>query len=348
MSASTHTSTNERIAEEAAQWLIALEDGDADSSDFVAWLQASPRHVEEFLLVSAVWHAADGIDDARAIEIEHLLAQARDNVKRLDEEPVTISRTLGVRQRMETALRSRLSAAAALLLIIGAVWIGLQDGATNYRTGVGEQRVVKLDDGSIVTLNTRSRIKVRLGEHERTVELLSGEALFDVAHDARRPFRVVAGMSVMQAIGTQFNVHRMQDGTTVAVIEGIVEVTSRAKSDRAGTTSAVAVPERLVAGEQAQLSEHGELLQHAAAEIERVIAWRERRLIFRDEPLASIAAEFNRYNETQLLIVGPATSARRVTGVFDADKPGALVAFLEGDPRLSVEVRDDEVVIRGP
>jgi transmembrane sensor len=348
VSASTHTSTNERIAEEAAQWLIGLEDGEADSSAFAAWLQASPRHVEEFLLISAVWRAADGIDEARAIEIEQLLTQARDNVKRLDEEPMTISRTLNVRQRMQNALRSRLSAAAALLVIIGAVWIGFQDRATNYRTAVGEQRVVKLDDGSIVTLNTRSRIEVRLGEHERTVELLGGEALFDVAHDAQRPFRVVAGMSVVQAIGTQFNVHRTQGGTTVAVVEGVVEVTSRANVDRPGATSAPVRPERLVAGEQAQLSTQGEMLQHSAAEIERVVAWRERRLIFRDEPLVSIAAEFNRYNDTQLLIVGPTTGARRVTGVFDADKPDALVAFLAGDPQLSVEVRDDEVVIRGP
>lgn len=350
VSASTHTSTNQRIAEEAAQWLINLEDGEADSSDFAAWLQASPRHVEEFLLISAVWRAADRIDDARRIDIEHLVAQARDNVKRLDEESLTISRTLDVRQRMQSALRSRLTAFVAFLAILGAVWVGLQDRALHYRTAVGEQRIVKLPDGSIVTLNTRSRIKVRLEEHERTVELLSGEALFDVAHDVRRPFRVFAGATVVQAVGTQFNVHRTHSGTTVSVVEGVVEVTARTSSQHsdASGTSAVKPPERLLAGERALLSAQGEMLQHAATEIERIIAWRERRLIFRNEPLASIAAEFNRYNDTQLLIEGPATSARLVTGIFDADNPGALVAFLEGDPHLSVESRDGEVVIRGP
>ena len=90
------------------------------------------------------------------------------------------------------------------------------------------------------------------------------------------------------------------------------------------------------------------MIEHATTEIDRIVAWRERRLIFRSEPLASIAAEFNRYNDTQLLIEGPTTTARLVTGVFDADNPGALVAFLEGDPQLSVESRGNEVVIRGP
>ncbi|NLG78187.1 MAG: DUF4880 domain-containing protein, partial [Xanthomonadaceae bacterium] len=134
MSASTRLSTDERIAEEAAQWLIDLEDGDADTSAFAAWLQASPRHVEEFLLISAVWRAADRIDEVHAIEIDRLVAQARDNVKRLDDEAITIVRTLNVQQRMRAALRSRLSAAVALLAIVSAVWMGLHDGAASYRT----------------------------------------------------------------------------------------------------------------------------------------------------------------------------------------------------------------------
>ncbi len=347
MSASTYTSTDQRIAEEAAQWLIELEDGGADASAFAAWLHASPRHVEEFLLISAVWRAADGIDDAHEIDIEGLVAQARDNVKRLDDESATISRSFAVRDRMRSALRSRLTAVVAALALLGTLWMGLHDNALDYRTAVGEQRVVKLPDGSIVTLNTRSRIKVRLAEHERSVELIKGEALFEVAHDEQRPFRVLAGATVVRAVGTQFNVYRTRSGTTVSVVEGIVELTSRSEHPTSGTPTADR-PERVKAGEQAQLSAQGEMLQHAATEIDPVIAWRERRLIFRNEPLAAIAAEFNRYNATRLTVEGPATSARRITGVFDADNPGALIAFLQGDPQLTVESRDNEVVIRGP
>jgi len=350
VSASTRIATDQRIAEEAAQWLIDLEDGAADTSAFVGWLQASPRHVEEFLLISAVWRATDRIDEAHAIEIDRLVAQARDNVKRLDDEVFATSRTLEVRHRMQTLLRSRLSLAVALLAIVCAAWLGVRDDVHTYRTAVGEQRVVKLADGSIVTLNTRSQVNVRMEKRQRSIELVHGEALFDVAHDAERPFRVLAGPALVQAIGTQFNVRTSESGTTVSVVEGIVEVASRAEhSDRAGgAVPNFGAPERLIAGEQARLSAQGEVIHHAPADIDRVVAWRERRLIFRNEPLAAIAAEFNRYNATQLLIEGAATSARRVTGVFDADNPGALVAFLQSDPQLTVETRANEVVIRGP
>jgi transmembrane sensor len=349
VSASTHVSTDPRIAEEAAHWLIDLEDSEADLAKFSAWLQASPRHVEEFLLVSAVWRAADGLDDAHIVEVDHLIAQALNNVQRFDEESTATLRTHDVRQRMRTALRSRLTAAVALFAVACAAWVGLEDRSVHYSTAVGEQRMVKLPDGSIVTLNTRSEIKVLIDDHQRTIELTSGEALFDVAHDAQRAFRVLAGEAVVKAVGTQFNVHRKDDGTTVGVVEGIVEMSSRgALEDQPRGDSGVAeAPERLTAGEQASMSVQGAVLR-SSVEIDRLVAWRERRLVFRSESLASIVAEFNRYNETQLLIDGDATRARLITGVFDADNPGALVAFLERDRQLSVQTRGNNIVIRGP
>lgn len=351
MKSSTHTSTDQRIAEEAAHWLIDLEEGQADLSDFSAWLKASPRHVEEFLLTSAVWHAADGMDATRRLDVEQLVAQARDNVKRLDEESIQVSPALGVRHRMRMALSSRLTVAVAMLAAMGLGWIALRESPLHYRTAVGEQRIVKLQDGSIVTLNTRSRVKVHLEEEQRVVELVEGEALFDVAHDAHRPFRVLAGPAVVRAVGTQFNVHRTRSGTTVAVVEGIVELSSRDSSHQSNPAPGDAVQdsrERLAAGEQARISPQGRVSHHQTTEIARVTAWRERRLIFRNEPLTTIAEEFNRYNDTQLVIAGPATRARLVTGVFDADNPGALVAFLERDPQLSVRASGNDVVISGP
>lgn len=339
MRAVTPVSSDQHIAEEAASWLMDLEEDDADLAGFAAWLEASPRNVEEFLLCSAVWRAADGIDPARRIDVETLLRQANAAVHRLDEDLPHPSSDR--RHRNPRVLRGALSAAAVLIAIVGVLFVSLNDGSSSYRTGVGEQRTLKLADGSIVMLNTRSRIKVRMEKRQRAVELIEGEALFEVAHDQQRPFRVLSGATVVQAIGTQFNVNRSQDATIVAVVEGIVEVAPRSsRTNRA--------PERLVAGEQAQVSEQGKMLEHAAADIERILAWRERRLVFRNESLGAIAAEFNRYNDVQLRIEGAATSARQITAVFDADNPQALIAFLERDPQLSVQSRGSAVVIRGP
>ena len=350
MTATTRTSTDQRIAEQAAQWLLDLEDGEADLSQFSAWLQASPRHIEEFLLVSAVWRAADGLDTAKRQDVDQLIMQARDNVRQLDQESMTKQRAHDVGRRVGSALRSRVAASVALLAIACAVWVGLQDGSVRYRTDTGEQRIVKLPDGSIVTLNTRSEIEVRIDEQQRVIELSNGEALFDVAHDAERPFRVFAGDAVARAVGTQFNVYRKHDGTTIGVVEGIVEVTSRSALDeqsRSPNATPEPQPERLTVGQQASISMQGAVLRSDVA-LDRLTAWRERRLIFRGESLASIAAEFNRYNETQLRIDGPATRARLISGVFDADNPSGLIAFLERDRELSVRTQGNNVVISGP
>ena len=341
MSASQHKSIDQRIAEEAAQWLIELEDANADLPRFTAWLEASPRHVEEFLVASAVWNAIDTIDDTHRIDVEQLLAGARDNVQSLDA-GVPGPRRHDVPRRAWGPLGNWLIAAVAVLAVGCVLWFGLDNDQAHYATGVGEQRSFKLPDGSLVTLNTRSQIAVRFASEERLVELIAGEAMFSVEHDTQRPFRVLAGGASVQAVGTQFNVHRAADSTTVAVVEGIVQVSPLAEM---GPVTHI---ERLVAGEQAQVSLQGDVLHHTTAEIERVVAWRERRLIFRDEPLGAIAVEFNRYNDTQLVVEGSATRARRMTGVFNADDPGALIAFLDRDPTLSVQSREGSVVIRGP
>lgn len=344
MISSQHSPLDPRIAEEATQWLIELEGNSADEARFTDWLIASPRHVEEFLLASAVWSAVSSIDDARRIDVDQLVARARANVQPLDTGTSSTPRRRDLPRRMGVWL----GAAVAVFAITCVMWLGINAREERYATGIGEQRAVKLSDGSVVTLNTRSAIAVRFADHVRLVELLAGEALFDVQHDPQRPFRVVAGVTQVEAVGTQFNVHRADAGTTVSVVEGIVKVSPVDAPPNDTVTSSTASDQRFKAGEQAQVSPQGTLERRAPAEIERVMAWRERRLVFRDEPLVVIAAEFNRYNTTQLSVEGSATRSRRMTGVFNADEPDALVAFLKRDPVLSVQSREGNVVIRGP
>lgn len=350
MSHSKPSTSDLRISEEAALWLIEFDAGTADHAAFAAWLEASPRHVEEFLLASALWQASEGIDRRGAIDVEQLVQEASRNVHPLDD---AASRAAFSLPRPRPAKRRWVQVAAALAMIAAgvALWAGFALQAPQYVTGVGEQRVLKLPDGSIVTLNTRSRVTVRFNDSERRIELAEGEAHFDVQPDATRPFRVISGGAAVQAIGTQFNVRRADLGTTVAVVAGIVQVAPRdaIHSQSAAELSAELAPgARLTAGEQAQLSANGEVLRKGSAEIDRITAWRSRRLVFRDEPLQDIAAEFNRYNVTQLVVEGSHTRTRRMTGVFDADDLSALVAFLERDAAVVVEARDKSIVIRGP
>jgi len=195
---------------------------------------------------------------------------------------------------------------------------------------------------------------------ERSIRLLEGEALFNVEHDPARPFRVIAGPTVIEAIGTRFNVYRTDAGTTVSVVEGIVEISptippalsARAapppRSDAQPQVRPVSVvAERVVAGEQARVSLEGEIVKEAVPDRARVVAWRERRLVFRGDPLEDVVREFNRYNELQIRLEGDALRARRLTGVFDADDPMSLLQFLTRDGTLIVdETGGDEIVIR--
>lgn len=277
-----------------------------------------------------------------------------------------------------------LSSAAACIcaLTLAAWWMGLGPfGWTTYATSIGEQRTVALRDGSIVQLNTDSQLKLRMTDAARELRLMRGEALFTVHHDPQRPFRVHTNDAVIRAIGTQFNVRHHSAGTRVAVLEGIVEVatqasaastttdTSRAAPREAATsqdaqessletsndqpadanarTSAAKPVVRLAAGEMADVLAADQVARRALANPGEVIAWRQRRLVFHDTPLAEIAEEFNRYNHSpRIRVEGQAARAQRFAGTFDADAPEALIAALDGNPTLAIDQGADEIVIR--
>jgi transmembrane sensor len=226
--------------------------------------------------------------------------------------------------------------AASLLLAVAATIYWLPTRWHSYTTSTGEQRALQLPDGTTVHLNMRSRIDVRFSQNERSVRLLEGEALFNVARDAQRPFRVQSGASSIQAVGTEFNVLRRPLGTTVSVIEGIVQV-----------SAPVQQPARLGAGEEARITVDGHIEKRQSVKVGAVAQWRQHRLEFRTDALVDIAAEFNRYNSgPQLIVTGDAIKTRHYSGVFDANDPVSLIEFLKQDPDLVLERRGEAVEIR--
>jgi transmembrane sensor len=219
-----------------------------------------------------------------------------------------------------------------------------------YTTAIGEQRSIKLPDGSVVQLNTNSRVELHFSKEARDVRLLAGEALFVVAHDRARPFRVDTGTAIVQAVGTQFNLYRHQDRTTVSVIEGRVQITTAAappKMSALAQRSAPPMPIPLAVGEEATVGGDGHIIKRATPDVTRAIAWRERRLVFRDDPLTDVIVEFNRYNSLQLRVEGEDVGRRRFTGVLDADNPEALLKILATEPDLGFDRSGSAVVIRG-
>jgi transmembrane sensor len=214
-----------------------------------------------------------------------------------------------------------------LAIVVAAGFYITAVSPSEYVSGIGERRVLHIEDGSTITMNTRSRMKVLLTRNARDIELLEGEALFSVAHDPNRPFRVHVGHTVVEAVGTEFSVYRGEHSTKVSVVEGRVKIF-------AYQSPAPPIP---VAGrEEAQVSSEGsgptdfdvERRTVTPQEIEHHLAWVNGQLIFENATLGETVAEFNRYNRRQLEIEDPALGQIRLGGAFSSTNVDEFIVEL--------------------
>lgn len=212
-------------------------------------------------------------------------------------------------QRLSTA-RNATAAAAAVVLVAGAA-IAWSLMPQTYTTRIGEQRLIQLADGSQVTLNTDSRIEVRVDSHERHVELARGEAYFDVAKLGGAPFVVESGRSEVRVTGTRFNVRDSNDGVRVDVLEGRVLAGAHAATRPAGAAV-------LLAAQAVSLDSNGLVRWRGAADIDHVDDWRRGRVYFNETPLRDAVADMNRYSTVRLVITTPGIADLPVSGVFRA------------------------------
>lgn len=225
------------------------------------------------------------------------------------------------------------STAAVLLSLV--LWQG-HFAPDSYRTAVGEQRSIELADGSRLDLNTDSEAVVRYSSHERAIDLLRGQAIFTVAHGDARPFDVYAGSAVIRDIGTRFDVRLRETTTTVAVLEGSVEVSGD------GRTLA------LERGQGVSYALNGKLGSLQAVDVERLSAWRDGKLHFRGQALAEVVEELQRYHQSTILISDPGLMKIRVSGVFPTnDLPLALQTIAATLPVTLQQRGGDSWLIKG-
>lgn len=285
-STQSHRQEERSVTEQATDWVVELaDDGDAQThAAFLNWLTESPRHVEEYLLASTLYKALDHVDSAEQIDLSAVLAEASFNVVPLKASVVDYAPQAVQASRAKRFRWAAMTAALTAACLLGVWWVVPKE-RVNYSTGIGEQRSIELADGSVVDLNTQSRIEVRFSENARSIRLLDGEALFKVESDPARPFVVFADKAVIRALGTQFNVYRRSKETAVSVIEGSVQIsgdTGTALQTPASSTSPAA---KLTAGKSARISSAGEITQVASVDAAKVTAWRQRRLVFVDDAL---------------------------------------------------------------
>jgi transmembrane sensor len=307
------------IADQAAHWWVLFRDGEvsaAEKREFAEWVARAPEHVEASIRVAQV-HAVLSRTGVRwpGTSAEDLIREA----KAAPEEnvfPLHRRASPSAQITRGPVMRVAIGLAASVVIAVLAGWFMLMQ-PERFQTKVGEQRSVMLADGSRVTLNTASKIEVRLRGDRRVIDLVQGQALFEVAHDAQRPFDVQAGNVVARALGTQFDVDRRAMRTVVTVVEGWVAIVGKP------------LPV-LSAGDRAVIDGAGSSELEHGIDLTAAMAWTQRRLVFRHRPLGEIADELNRYTLGRIEIRSPALRAQEVTGTFRSDDVTSFIAVLEG------------------
>ncbi len=230
--------------------------------------------------------------------------------------------------------------AAVVLLLAASILWWLRDGEflglpKTYQTAHGEQSVAQLPDGSELRLNTDSAVTVRYTRSERVVEIARGQALFTVARDDQRRFRVAAGHAHVLAVGTQFDIYRRPATTIVTVVEGSVGVL--AGEPPPNVTGVPPDALRVNAGYQVHVDSGGVSAQPTPVDVQQTVAWLQRKIAFEQRPLGEVADEFNRYGSIPIEIDDAALRALPISGVFDADDVDSFVAFLQTLDGVRVE-----------
>jgi transmembrane sensor len=345
------------IAEQASEWFVTNDEAPLDaqqSAALVAWLRASPLHVEGFLGVAAIARDLHAVGTDPECSVDTLLARVQ------AEETHSVQ---SLSSRVFAALRDRPSlrwqfagiaaAAAGVAGLALLLWhfrpIGPVPGeatAQHFATRHGEQRTYRLADNSLLHLNTDSAVTVRYGQKERLIVLISGEADFEVSHEPERAFRVLAGPAAVVDIGTKFDVRLRPDSALVTVIEGRVAVEPSATTATGGSGATRDHPTRsleLGANQQVSVAEGEWPPRPITVDAERATAWLHRQIAFDHEPLGRVATEFNRYAAKPIEIAAPELRNLEVSGVFATDDPEEFLAFLRSLEGVRVEVTPTQI-----
>jgi transmembrane sensor len=309
------------IHAEAARWLVRRDRAVASGDTFENWLARDPRHRAAYLRLELAWRHADRLRGLRPLN-------GRIDADLLRHEPAS-----------RAAWRYPLWAAAAALLAAAtfALWPQLQ--WRSYTTEVGGYQRVALPDGSTMELNTGTTLRVRLRSDRREVRLLQGEALFRVAHDARRPFDVSAAGKTIRAVGTEFNVWlRGSRRIEVLVTQGRVAV-AQGRLGQELTASSVSM---LEAGQQAVAVDGAVAVQAVPpADVGRRLAWQEGDLIFQGETLAQAVNQLNRYSRRHLSIQDESLLNLSIGGNFKATDIESFIRALRESFGIEALPRSD-------
>ena len=322
------------IEARAADWIAERDRGDGvlaagRQAELDGWLHASVAHRVAFLRLDQAWQRADRL---RAL-------QPAAAVPKVSAAPARPTPRLGSWAWLAAQPAPRMAAGAGLaaMLVLG-VSLSRGPATSEYATERGQRESVTLTDGSRLTLNTATQLRTAVTTQARQVWLEHGEAFFDIAHDASRPFVIHSGKQTVTVLGTRFSLFREGEQLRVEVLEGRVQV----QTGQGQPT--------ILTHADAALADSGGVLvtRQSQRQLTASLGWLEGKLVFDEVSLDEAARQFNRYGSKQLVIKDEAAAHIRIGGVFDAANVEAFARLVHAGFGLDVQVRGDEIQVSSP
>lgn len=317
-----------KIDQEAAFWAERMSRpllDVADGAAFDRWMESSPRHREAFAEMAAIWDEAlpamAALDPAD--RLPPTMSDEPDSA-----EPTASGRTFV--QAVFSRRRAALAVAVAACVSVCAVWVPPML-PQDYASTAGHTQMIALADGSRVELGGNSALRVQILPWRRNAVLTRGEAEFDVAHEANRPFEVTAGAAKVRVLGTAFYLESLGGAAVgVQVSRGLVEVSSGPNAIRLAAGEAARVEPRGIARVPLEEEDH---------------SWQSGWFVAQDVPLADVIEKLRRYSRKPILLANPTLGNQRVVGRFQVSKPELVFEALEISYGLNISISSNQVYI---
>ena len=382
MSSNVEGFTNRKIInQQAAEWVLLLEETPKLSAEQISalndWVSTSDVHRECLESMASSWDELDLLSEVmlpQEMKQQSLFSMAVSSLVFAYSMLVSLLKHL---------IRPIVAAPAALAIV---AWLSFSllntdelGTANEYYTLVGESSRHTMPDGSTIWLNSNSRVQVQYDDDYRRINLLSGEAHFDVAKDPNRPFEVYADNRLIKAIGTAFSVHKLSDSVEVLVTEGTVELaivdnalvlvpddfkpvkiaasvdsSNDISAAETGTIDADQEPKvkkhlaTLTAGQRISIPVEeenvGNVVDLDSSEMTRFLSWREGKLIFAGESLEQVIEEISRHTEVNIEVIDPTLKSIRIGGQFQVGETDSLFYVLESGFGIKVDRITDQHV----
>ena len=334
----------DQINKQAAEWFTLMQSADVSAAERLAlrdWLSADADHQEAYNQIEAVWESLgdlSGTADAEALRrsVEPFTDQLSEKLKALLLAPVAMVKSLITAPKYAMGF--------AIVVAVGVFLVpGTNEPITaHYSTQIGEIKTITLADSSEITLGAMSKISTRISDTGRSVNLISGEAFFNVAKDRQKPFAVSVNNVSIEVVGTQFNVQRIRDDVSVAVLEGIVNVFGSSAGERLTPS----LPDVVLTAGQKVIKASDQAFESVTSVLSADLgAWRVGRLIYTDTSVIDVLTDAGRYFDGKIVLQSDDLADVKVSMTLRTDQVSQLPQMLSEALPLEVHVVSDNIIL---